>query len=225
MNALYNGPDYEGAIKRARMRNADEVLGDLESGDLNLMKKINGFSEDFEFEVSDVIEKIKQDKMFRAHFAKDPRKQNIDEITALEWLQKNLPGVSQVEKLPTTGKNAYYVDVGGYIRKGSDLAKGDTPSKSLDFFWVVEGIEFYAVHKRTTDTGGAQDNVKREVEKIMRNFQQSPQTGVALAVLLDGDYWTSEKIQSVAKFARSEEPRSFALPTPQILPVILGQLD
>ncbi len=223
MSVLHNGPDFEGAIKRAREENFAEVLENLESEELNLMRKVKRFSEDFGFEVDSVIEKIREDEMFRAHFAKDPRKQNLDEKTALEWLG-NVDEVCQLRKLPIAGKDAYYVDKEGYIRKGSDFETRKTPSKSLDFSWVTGNTKFYAMHKRTTDSGGAQDNVWREVEQIMKNFQQSPQKGVALVMLLDGSYWTPKKIQSVAQFARSDKPQSFALPTPRILPVLRNEM-
>lgn len=224
MTARYNGPDFEGAINRARKKNISRVLGDLNSRDPNLMKKIKGFSEKFGYDTSVVIEKVRSDEMFRAHFAKDPRKQNIDEKTAFEWLQQ-LEGVHHLTKLPAAGDGAYYVDKEGYIRNGSAFSGGINPSKSLDFSWTTGNTTFYAMHKRTTDEGGAQDNVKREVEQIMRNFQQCPQEGIALVMLLDGSYWTKEKIQSIAKFARTSEPHSYALSTPRILPVIQKQMS
>ena len=76
------------------------------------------------------MEKAKNDALFRAFFAKDPKKQNIYESLVTKYI-KSLEFVSDFQKLSSSGKNAWYIDRGN-VRKGSEFSH-NKPAKSVDF--------------------------------------------------------------------------------------------
>jgi len=76
------------------------------------------------------LEKAKSDHLFRAFFAKDPKKQNIYENSLAKYIS-SLKFVSDFQKLNSGGKKALYIDR-GVIRKGSEYPH-DKPTKSVDF--------------------------------------------------------------------------------------------
>lgn len=214
MTAQHEGPNYDQAIFAARQENVVRVTRDLESGASHLVKKIRSFSEQFGFDENDVRKKIREDKMFRAQFAIDPRKQNTDRKTALNWMKER--GMSGIKMLPKTGINAKYIGGKGGICTGKKSKGKNGALKSLDFCWTAEDATFYIMHKRTTDSGGAQGNVKIVVEQAIKVFSKSTQRGAALVVLLDGDYWTDEKLDDIKQYARAKEPPIHVMRTSQI---------
>jgi len=75
-------------------KNAKEVVNRLRSEDSNLIKRINTFLDRFGYPSKAVRRKIKKDKMFAAHFAKEPRRSGLHEAEAAKWLEK-LPVVKE----------------------------------------------------------------------------------------------------------------------------------
>jgi hypothetical protein len=91
--------------------------------------KIEKWCRKFGFNFNTVLEKAKNDYLFRAFFAKDPKKQNIYEKVLVKYII-SLKFVSDFKKLSSGGKNSLYIDR-GVIRKGSDYPHSK-PAKSVD---------------------------------------------------------------------------------------------
>ena len=77
-----------------------------------LLKRISGFVWRFGYKENDVLAKIKQDTMFAAWFAKEPRRQGFHEAIAADWI-KVLPQVNDFRVLPKSGENAVKVSGDG----------------------------------------------------------------------------------------------------------------
>jgi len=162
--------------------------------------KIEKWCRKFGFDFNKVLEKAKNDYLFRAFFAKDPKKQNIYEKVLVKYIS-SLKFVSDFKKLSSGGKNALYIDR-GVIRKGSDYPHSK-PAKSVDFSLNIknkkgEVINFYAFHKYIEESGGAQDNQFNEIKKcieIGRNGSQEAKRRVIF--ICDGAYFTNKKIKEL----------------------------
>ena len=217
-----SGPDYEQAVQnrwRANMRSVRHHLNEFGPNRDNLERKIATFAWQFGYEPDDIRKRIVEDDMFCATFAVNPRRQNLDEDTALQWL-KGLREVCDCKKLPAAGRDAHYVSRDGDIRTGRNF-HGQRPSKSLDFTWKTGSTRFYAMHKRTTGgSGGAQDNVRQEVRKVLENFRGCTAEGQVLVAILDGDYWEAAKLDEMQQLAREHPPRSYVAPASAV-PTIL----
>ncbi|MYB34226.1 MAG: hypothetical protein F4X92_03710 [Gammaproteobacteria bacterium] len=77
-----------------------------------MLKRISGFVWRFGYKENDVLAKIKQDTMFAAWFAKEPRRQGFHEAIAADWI-KVLPQVNDFRVLPKSGENAVKVSGDG----------------------------------------------------------------------------------------------------------------
>lgn len=201
-------PDYEEIIKGLWPQNAAEVPQLLESNNKYLKKKLTTYSERFGYCDTEIKEKITTDPMFAANFAKDPSRTGIHEKIACDWLAK-LDIVENIEKLPTRGKNSMYVTRDGEIRKVSTKHK---PSKSLDFRWTSGGYKIYASHKYTKQSGGAQDNQFKDVSILLEHFnKKSEDRKIVLLVIIDGEYYNTQKLEDLHRFCNAVTPFSWAL--------------
>ena len=147
--------------------------------------------------------------MFAAHFAKEPRRQGIHERVAAEWLQQ-LPAVNQFKVLPKKGADAIYVTSDGEIQRGADLH--NPPGKSLDFRWFTGETACYAMHKYTKQSGGDQDNQFTEMRNLLESFIRCRDRHCILLIIVDGPYYTKEKLETLKHLTRSHPPKSYATP-------------
>ncbi len=162
--------------------------------------KIEKWCRKFGFDFNTVLEKAKNDYLFRAFFAKDPKKQNIYENYLIKYIN-SLEFVSDFQKLNSGGKSVLYIDR-GVVRKGSEYPH-DKPAKSIDFFWTIKNqkgeiINFYTYHKYIEESGGAQDNQFNEIKKcieIGRNGSQ--EINRRIIFICDGAYFTDKKIKTL----------------------------
>lgn len=201
-------PDYTALEREAWKKNASQVVARLDDEEPNLLKRIALFVRRFGFPVHEVRRKIRSDSMFRAHFAIEPRRQGFHEKVASKWIQ-SIPGVRDFRVLPKSGRNAFYITSDGEVRQG--LRK--PPSKSLDFTWRSNGLQFYAAHKYTLEGGGNQDSQFNEMRSLLEHFQKAhadPDT--VLFVIVDGPYYTDAKMVQLRRFVRSSPPFSYAVP-------------
>lgn len=221
-----NSPDYESAIRRRWKKNASDVkrfaAGNGNDAQIsNFHQRVDTFRRKFGFKKSDVLAEIEAHPMFRATFATDPRRQNIDENTFGDWLS-SLTQTKNVRKLPPSGDNAIFVSQDGYILPGANIPSATRPSKSLDFTWNTGKTTFYAMHKRTTgDAGGAQGTTRKEMESILNNFARCTQRGIALVLVLDGEFWTKERLEELRLITRRSDPKSFAVSSRELVPLVL----
>lgn len=190
--------DWEKALKEQIKENLLECEKKLDSKAYRI--KIEKWCCKFGFDFNEVFEKAKKDYLFRAFFAKDPKKQNIYEKSLAKYIN-SLEFVSDFKKLNSGGKNALYIDR-GVIRKGSEYPH-DKPAKSVDFYWNIkdkkgEITNFYAYHKYIEESGGAQDNQFNEIKKcieIGRNGSQEVNRRVIF--VCDGAYFNDKKIKAL----------------------------
>ena len=211
-------PNYAEIVARRWIENVEEVPSRLKNDDEGIVKRMDTFTTRFGFEKNDVRDEIANSKMFRATFAVDPTKQSIHENAAADWLKQE-PTIKNFMTLPKSGKNAYYVTGDGEIRLGKK-----TNLKSLDFRWISNGYTFYATHKYTREAGGAQDNQYESVKTLLQAFQKGEEKDqkVVLLAIVDGPYYTGEKLKELRRFTRSSYPYSYALPI-QDVPEILNK--
>lgn len=164
-------------------------------------------------------------------FAKDPSKQTYHQKVARDWI-KALPGVSQMEQLDVNGDDAKYLSAGNVI-SGRDIGNTDG-KKSLDFEWKFifstgEFLRFYASHKYTNESGGAQDNQFEELRKYTKEANGlRRETGYRLLAIADGDFYKRKRkgqqltrIQELSQECQAS-PFSRALTTEDI-PAYLAQ--
>jgi len=205
------------ANRQMWLDNATKVPELLEEQDDNLMKKISSYSRKFRFTPNDVEKKIRSDKMFAAHFAKEPRRTNFHEKLAAQWLQE-LEQIEHFRTLPKKGKESLYVNGDGKIIKNGNYTK----SKSLDFMWRTGNTTCYAMHKYTKQSGGDQDNQFKEMEALLRRFMQCENEDCILIVIVDGDYYTDPKMKTLRYLTRSHAPKSYAVHIEDV-PAILDE--
>lgn len=93
--------DFQLHYKEQLKKNISRVRGEIKNRDFQL--KIQNWSEKYGFEKEEVENKILQDDMFVANFAKDPSKQNIYEKLAVQFI-KSIPFISKFVNLPNNTK-------------------------------------------------------------------------------------------------------------------------
>lgn len=200
-------PDYDAIEATMWIENSKEVITRLNEMDENILKRIQTYIDRFNYSRSDVENKIRQDPMFAAFFAKEPRRQSFHEIVACNWLQQALE--LKVEQLPQTGKNAMYVTSDGMIMT---IPKNERkPSKSLDFYWTKGTTDFYAMHKYTKEGGGNQDSQYKEMVELLQNFTRALNNKNVLFVIVDGRYYDATKMDKLQRLTRKTDPKSFAV--------------
>lgn len=147
-----------------------------------LLTKVNNQIERFALNesVESILNKIIEDYLYAASFAKDPGRQNIAEKIQLEELSKEL----DVEDLPSSGNNCRYI-VAGEMFKGKPSSATD--QKSVDAIIFSGETEWYCTLKYTADTGGSQDNQKNNVINFINNAGNHN-----IACILDGEYYQQE---------------------------------
>lgn len=198
-------PDYDAIERKEWEENARMVPCRLKKQEPNLLKRIKTFIWRFGFSDESIRYKIKTDKMFAAHFAKEPRRTGFHEKVAAEWLKK-YASVSDFQILPKSGPNAFYLTSKGEIHKG----KKEPLSKSLDFHWKTGEMEFFAAHKYTKEGGGNQDSQFNEMKQLLNNFKGAQEEDKVLIVIVDGPYYTDPRMDELSSFTRDCPPRSYA---------------
>jgi len=217
-------PDYEKLELMAWSKNADEVSDKLSKNDKNILKKIRQFHLNFGFPEDEIKGKINKDPMFAAHFAVEPRRQNIHEMIAVEWL-RGIDGIDSFQKLPNSTKNSLYLTSDGDIRSGSEFRReSPKPGKSLDFKWITGETTFYASHKYTKESGGNQDSQYNEMKELLGKFLRCSEP-CALIVIVDGAYYTQSRMNELNKLVRKTDPKSFACPIDGVQDIIPDYLS
>lgn len=211
-------PDYEGEFVRAIRVNLTRVIDQLDAKNKGLAKKVNTFASRFEFAVDAVEQKIREDEMFRAFFAKDPGKQKIHENIAAAFIHR-MPKVENFNQLAHDG----LVVIQGAVRSRKDVrAEGATArAKTIDFSWDMCGKKVYASHKYTKHSGGAQDNQYRDLQEFIREANESNRRDACFLAIADGDYYNgtdsnshTTKLQHLKDLANRRNV--FALPIDEL---------
>lgn len=122
------------------------------------------------FSIDEIKEQIIKNDLVASLFCKDPSKQNIAEEYGLQLLK--------LQKLPASGKNCIRFSPTGEI---VHIASGNT--KSADT--IYNG--YYTTMKYTEETGGAQDNQKRDVIEFLEKGSKQHK----VCAIVDGSYWNT----------------------------------
>ena len=216
----YPPPDYDAIEDQYWKLFNKEVPLEADRKDERLLKRIDLFVSRFGYPTEEVLEKIKIDPMFAAHFAKEPRRMGVHEKEAAKWIEA-LPWVSDFETLPKSGKNAYKVSTDGNILQLKIVP--DLPGKTLDFKWQTGNTTFYAMHKYTREGGGNQDSQYNEMIELMKRFMHCRTEHICLLVIVDGPYYQegeARRLDELQNEQRQLEPRSYALPIEDVPDVL-----
>lgn len=216
-------PDWDAEEKRMWRENCELVAEEVEERAERLMKRVALFVWRFDYNQEDVLSKIRDDEMFAAWFAKEPRRQSPHERIAAGYLGQ-FPELIVFERLRQSGRNALYINRDGEIRKGEDI-QGDKPSKALDFAWETpNGIRCYASHKYTREGGGNQDSQFIEQRRLLQNFQSRSTNDTVLFVICDGPYYDGARMSTLQAHCRTVSPLSYAVHIEEV-PELVVQLD
>jgi len=177
--------NYEEEYKKQIKINLLKVLDELKSSQMQV--KIHNFANKFGYSYGEIEDKIINDEIFRCVFSKDPSKQNLYQTLAATFI-KSLPMVENFEILSSGGKNAIYIE-NGKLFYGTDLVNQAKEAKSLDFSWEVEKTKFYASHKYTKDSGGAQDNQYIDIQNYLKNTRDNNNKNTIFLAICDGKYY------------------------------------
>lgn len=175
--------DYEKEYRKQFRLNRREVSRDIESGDLKLKKKIANFCELHGFLEDDVISAILENEMLAAKFAKDPKKRNIYEKVAAREIRE-IAGVENFLNLPSRAK---YLLNGAVVGKKPEGAS--TNVKTVDFEWDYNDYRFYASHKYTKDSGGAQDSAYKDIQSFIEEANKTTYSKTFFLAIADGLYY------------------------------------
>lgn len=194
--------DYKKEYKVQLKQNLSEVIKNLDNKDFSI--KIKNWAEKFEYSFDKIKEKIISDEIFRCVFVKDPAKQSLHQKLAAKYI-KSLALVRDFKSLPSGGKNAIYL-TNGKIFRGLDLKEKSKDTKSVDFIWKCGEKIFYACHKYTEISGGAQDNQYKDVQEFLKNTRDCNEKDIIFVAICDGEYYLGKDSSTghVTKIERLE---------------------
>ena len=177
--------NYKTAYQEQLQKNLQNVLQELETKDMQL--KIVNWANKFGYSFDTIKKKIVGDKIFRCVFAKDPAKQNLYQSIAAKHIN-SLEIVKNFQVLPAGGSNAIYL-TNGKILKGGLLKNQSKDIKSIDFVWNCGDLTFYASHKYTEISGGAQDNQYKDIQDFLNHARDCNEKNTIFLAICDGDYY------------------------------------
>lgn len=183
--------NYKKIVKQQYKKNIADTHRALENGELD--KKINNFCAMHGFDYDEIKQKIYDDPVVTALFAKNPKRQNIYEKAAAEFIQK-INGVKEFVNLPQKGKT---VNSGAVINISGLSESGGAPkAKTIDFEWVYRGYTFYASHKYTDVGGGSQDHQYDDLKSFINEAGPSNLKNTYFVAIADGDYYLGQNGQA-----------------------------
>lgn len=148
----------------------------------------------------------------RKALSKSVRKQNLGEGVLADILSSELVGFS-VEKL---SPDAYRITVKNDVCEIQDaeIDEAAPGTKSVDFKVGWENLIFWVMHKDTVGTGGAQDNVFKEIVATIDALQKFKSANEFFVIACDGDYHEN-KVEDYHN--RNKNPNVFVGNTEQAL--------
>ena len=188
------GPDYDGEFRRMIEANAAAVIPALEKREKWIVEKIEKAADRYGVAAGTISAALRECKVLRFYFAKDPLKQGMHEKAAAKYIRA-IRGVVDFSHPPSGGKNALHI-VGGRVVGTAELRamrredKQLTYSKSVDFMWCYGGKQFYAYHKFTgAKGGGAQGNQGNDVRTFLRESVPNKTPEFVFVALCDGGFY------------------------------------
>lgn len=181
--------DFEDIKIKMRKDNIDELRKYINEKWVEI--KIKNYLERFSFlnlTYEDVVNEIISNDLVASFFAKDPNKQNITEKTIANII-KNLNFVSNFQN--------YNSKTEIFVVNGEMTNKRALGVKSVDYSFVSKNITYYVTQKYTKGKGGSQDNQFHDVVSFLQNCKNNKLTDTAFLAIVDGDYYTEEKIKTL----------------------------
>lgn len=178
--------DYEAIKKRLYQENLEEVIRAAQDPVESWLDfKVKSFCKTFEFNYESILNLLRENVYFAAHFIKDPGRQNFYENQALDYL-KSHSVFDKVVKLPASGNDSLLIINGNLLRR-REIQNTDN-HKTIDFHAIIKEINIYIAHKYTAEAGGAQDNQYNDLINFIN--QANPYVGKDYFIALaDGDYY------------------------------------
>lgn len=181
--------DFEDIKIKMRKDNIDELRKYINEKWVEI--KIKNYLERFSFldlTYEDVVNEIMSNDLVASFFAKDPNKQNITEKTIANII-KNLNFISNFQN--------YNSKTEIFVVNGEMTNKRALGVKSVDYSFVSKNITYYVTQKYTKGKGGSQDNQFHDVVSFLQNCKNNKLTDTAFLAIVDGDYYTEEKIKTL----------------------------
>lgn len=177
---------YSAELASQLLKNRKEVVLLLDKRDQSLMNKIGNFAEKFGMEEEHVIQNIKKGDVFAInHFIKDPKKQNICEQIAAEYI-KEISGIKDFKKV----YQKRYISSGALIDK-KDIRR-EFRIKSIDFSFRYNGKQIYAAHKYTGESGGTQGRQYIGLQNFVKEANYNKDSDTFFVLIVAGDYYTKK---------------------------------
>ena len=213
--------DFDAIEHELNLANLREMATEVPQRSERLAKRIAHFSAQFDIPEDDFWLWLDIDPTgpLGAVLAREARRQNVHENAAVEYL-KRLENVEGFQKLPSIGNNARYINSSGQVVTKLQLGGSRPPSKSLDFRWRTGTVTCYAAQKYTKEVGGNQDNQFNEVERLLQDYQKRTANDTALFVLVDGPYYTKQKLDQLRSLTRNQSPYSYVSSINALQPIL-----
>jgi hypothetical protein len=197
---MFKPPDYDAIEIEMWRENAENVLISLNKQDRYLLKKIRTYSWRFGYTEDEIRRKIENDNMFKAWFAKEPRRQGFYEIVAGEYL-KQFDLMRNFQILNKGGESAEYITSDGHFLNGKEL-QDSAIAKSMDFKWKTGKFHCYASHKYPKESGENQDSQYKEQKSLLRSFLNKTKGDVVFFAICDGMYYNEKRMQTFYSLTR-----------------------
>ncbi len=164
--------------------------------------KINNSAKKWQVTVQDVKNSLAADTVLRASLAKDLSKQTFHQHFAAGWYA-GIPFVENFFEPNNNGTDAWYVDPKGGVFQ---LKKDKQTGKSIDFIWEYtfnnKTLKFYATHKHTDSSGGAQDNQYNDVQEFHESAKSCMEPDIVLLSITDGSYYLKNEASVTTKMTK-----------------------
>ena len=178
-------PDYEKEYKKKLKEEIAKVRPLLMNKDKKAIEKVEKFCKKYEKDYSYVLDRIldEDEDIVYLFFAKDPKKQNIYENLAAEYIKElslvsNFKGASEIDIIVSKGKIV--------PRK-----KGQSLAKTIDFQWECRNKTFYGYHKYTLEEGGAQGSQYKDLQSFIIESKKSKDTYKYFIAIADGKFYSA----------------------------------
>lgn len=185
--STWDGPEWEKLVRRARDKNLRE-LDDASDDRLKECvdeRKLKRAAEKRGVTPEEVLAVIRDSRLYRAEFIKDPKRQNLYEKIAAAAIQ-SMPGVEEFKHHGTNETGL----VGG-VPTDRRAVRGDRAgaAKTIDFSWACGEFEYYASHKYTKESGGAQDNQHNDLLAFIEEANKNCDPKRRFVAIADGEYY------------------------------------
>ena len=229
---MSDSPDYSGEFRRLMAENVADVIPALDRNEQWILEKITNAAKRYGISANKISDALRECDVLQFYFAKDPQKQGMHERTAANFICA-INGVKEFKRGSAQGKNAVYIADGKImswekLRELRSADKRSRHSKSIDFIWRFNGRRFYAYHKFTEETGGAQANQGNDAKSFLLESVKTEEPECVFIALCDGAFYEGingivgktkmDGLKDIA--AHAKHKNVFAMPTCE-LPMFL----